>query len=115
MEMHELSDYRKQRNLTKMAKVAAVVLGLTALGYIGVTLLQHAGPWLTITSRFMLESQMVNSEASVDSVDAQAGSGAATAAVPVPPASHTMTHDFDYFPDHYVNQATKNEEPVATF
>ena len=23
--------------------------------------------------------------------------------------------DFDYFPAHYVNQASKNEEPVATF
>jgi hypothetical protein len=26
-----------------------------------------------------------------------------------------MRSDFDYFPDHYVNQATKNAEPIETF
>ena len=30
-------------------------------------------------------------------------------------ASATPSRDFDYFPDHYVNQATEPAEPIATF
>ena len=30
-------------------------------------------------------------------------------------SSATPSRDFDYFPDHYVNQATEPAEPIATF
>lgn len=117
METHELRKYLKLRQpkFADMARVAAFVLGLAMFGYVGVTLLQHAGPSLTAASRFMPESQMVNLESSTDSVDAQGTSGTATAAVPAASTPRPVTRNFDYFPDHYVNQATTNEEPVATF
>jgi len=39
----------------------------------------------------------------------------ASAAIPVTSDANAAVQSFDYFPAHYVNQATKNEEPVATF
>ena len=44
----------------------------------------------------------------------QPGTGTA-AAIPAPPAATEARRDFDYFPDQYTNQATKVEDPVATF
>jgi len=94
--------YRARHQLTQSAKLIAALLGLSAFGYIGILVLEHAGSSLTAASEFTLESQMVAGTA-----DAPATFGRATAAVPAP--------DFDYFPDHYVNQATKNAEPIETF
>lgn len=44
----------------------------------------------------------------------QPGLGTA-AAMPAQPAATAAQRAFDYFPDHYINQATKIEDPVATF
>jgi hypothetical protein len=39
----------------------------------------------------------------------------ATSAAPAMPRSTAAPSDFDYFPDHYVNQATKIEAPIENF
>ena len=39
----------------------------------------------------------------------------ASAATKVTSDANAGAQHFDYFPAHYVNEATKNEEPVATF
>jgi len=114
MRQHENRRYTGPRNVMRTSKVIVVLFGLAALGYVAVTVIEHAGPLLSAASSFMLESRMVNPEPPIDAADAQAASGAASAAMPITPAT-SDGRAFDYFPDHYVNQATKIADPVATF
>lgn len=113
MGTHELCKYpnRRQRKLAGSGRIT--VLALAIFGY-GLAVRQHAGLALTAASQFMLESQAAALEWPAHSIDRQGTS--ATAAVPVgAPSMKPVTREFDYFPDHYVNQATKAEEPIATF
>ena len=70
----------------RILKAAGVLLGLAALGYFAIGVVEHAGP----------------SPRTASSAIATSGSS-------------SRGRDFDYFLDQYVNQATTNEELVATF
>ena len=48
-------------------------------------------------------------------MDVQAAIGAATGAVRMEAAATAPARNFDYFPGHYLNRATKIEEAVPTF
>ena len=65
---------------------------------------------MTAASELTLESQRVAGTA-----DSPATFGRATAAVPAASSPKSVGPDFDYFPDHYLNQATRNAEPIETF
>ena len=95
-------------NFKLLAKIAFVLPGLAILGFAvaigGNSRLSSDG-----ISRPAGASQMSNPGTSPTAADAQTG-GAATTVAPA-----AAQRDLDYFPDHYVNQATKIEDPIATF
>ena len=86
------------------------LLGLGALGYIVIAVAIHAPPLLSATSRYAPESRTINLKA--ETAGAQATGGVLSA---VEPTAYTPQPDVDYFPNRYVNQATKIEDPISTF
>ena len=94
------------------ATTVLIVLGVAALGYIAVVPVELAAPQMNEASWFSLNSQLMRSEGGTQRVDSQVTAGVATAAVP---AGSAAQRNFDYFPNHYVNQATEIEPPIATF
>ena len=104
-----------RHNIATTLKAMLVLLGLASIAYVVVVLAEHsAPPLLNAIAQFALESQMVSSEPPIKTLDSQAG--VATAGVPAKPAAATATQpDVDYFPNRYLNQATKIEDPIATF
>ena len=114
MRKHETRHDSRRGNIARAGKIIVVLFGLVVLGYIEVAVSEHAGPALNTVSGYMLGSRMVNPEPASEAADARTGAGAAAAAVPATPAA-SGGKEFDYFPDHYVNHATKVEEPIATF
>lgn len=104
--------YSGQHPIARTLKATIALLGVVAVGYVAVVLVEHSGPLFNTASQFARESQRVSSETATQTVDSQAA-GMATAAVPE--TAKAPRRDFDYFPDHYVNQATKIEDPIPTF
>ena len=96
-------------------KATLALIGLASVGCVVVVLAdQSAPPLLNAIAQFALESQMVSSEPAIQTLDSQPG--VATAGVPNTPAAATAAQpEVDYFPNGYVNQATKIEDPIATF
>jgi hypothetical protein len=104
-----------RHNIALTLKATLALLGLASVGYVVVVLAEHsAPPLLNAIAQFALESQMVSSEPAIQTLDSQPG--VATAGVPKTPAAATTAQpEVDYFPNGYVNQATKIEDPIATF
>jgi hypothetical protein len=104
-----------RHNIAPTLKATLVLLGLAFVGYVVVVLAEHsAPPLLNAMAQFALESQMMSSEPPIKTLDSQAG--VATAGIPGAPAAATAAQpEVDYFPNGYVNQATKIEDPIATF
>ena len=115
MSIPEPRNQPRRHNAAQVVKATVAFLGIAALTYIAVVAAQHSLPLLNASSGFALESRMMNPEAATEIVDAQAASGEATAAVPTAPTVTAPAIDVDYFPNHYVNQATKIEEQPPTF
>jgi hypothetical protein len=92
--------------------VTLSLLGIAVLCYIAVAPIEYAAPQMNNFSWAAPRGQAMRSEAATESVDSQAGTGVAVAAVPT---ESVAPRNFDYFPDHFVNQATKTEDPIATF
>ena len=114
MAIHETRNYSRRHNAAHVVKAAVAFLGITALAYIAVVAAPHS-LLLPNVSSGLLESRMMNPEAATEMVDAQAASGEATAAVATAAAVTALAMDVDYFPNHYVNQATQIEEQPPTF
>jgi hypothetical protein len=109
MAMYATRHYFGRHNFTSVAKTAFVLLGLAVLGYFAVAV---GGNWRLSPGGISgpaAASQMSNANASTGTADAQTG-GVTTTAVPA-----AAQPDVDYFPNGYVNQATKIEDPIATF
>jgi hypothetical protein len=104
-----------RHNIAPTLKATLALLGLASVGYVVVVLAEHsAPPLLNAIAQFALESQMVSSEPAIQTLDSQPG--VATAGIPRAPAAATAAQlEVDYFPNGYVNQATKIEDPIATF
>jgi hypothetical protein len=102
-----------QHPTARMAKAGVGLTAVAALGYVIAVAVEHGGPWLNLASSFALESQMVAPEAATDTRDADTSGGTASAAVARTEAA--PGRDFDYFPDHYRNQAKEPAEPIDTF
>ncbi len=104
-----------RHNIAPTLKATLALLGLASVGYVVVVLAEHsAPPLLNAIAQFALESQMVSSEPPIRTLDSQPG--VATAGIPRAPAAATTAQpEVDYFPNGYVNQATKIEDPIATF
>ena len=104
-----------RHSIAPTLKTTLVMLGLASVGYVVVVLAEHsAPPILNAIAQFALESQMVSSEPPIKTLDSQPG--VATARVPRASAAATGTQpEVDYFPNGYVNQAIKIEDPIATF
>jgi hypothetical protein len=105
MANHETRDYFGRRKVRHVVNATVSLLGLAALGYLAAPLVGQSLP--------------PRSAASATANQAAIGSGQtatnADAASPLAPTATAPNRDFDYFPDHYVNQATKAEEPIPTF
>jgi hypothetical protein len=85
-------------------KTAALIVGFTAVGYLAATVAEHVPrPF----SGVALESPMTTGTvpAGLD----KAPGAAAAASLPAP------AEQADYFPDHYVNHATRVDDQPATF
>jgi hypothetical protein len=109
MATHATRHYFGRHDLRSVAKVAFPLLGLGAVGYIVIAVAIHAPPSLSAASRYAPESRIIN--LAPETADAQA-TGVVSAAEP---KAYTLQPDIDYFPNRYVNQATKIEDPIATF
>jgi hypothetical protein len=107
---HATRHYFGQHNLRSVTKAAFPLLGIGALGYIVIAVAMHAPPLLSAAPRYAPESQIINP--APETVDVQATAGVLSAAEP---RAYTPQPDVDYFPNRYVNQATKVEDPIATF
>jgi hypothetical protein len=99
-----------RHNLRSVTKAAFPLLGIGALGYIVIAVAMHAPPLLSAAPRYAPESRIINP--ATETADAQATAGVLSAAEP---RAYTPQPDVDYFPNRYVNQATKIEDPIATF
>jgi hypothetical protein len=115
MAIHKTRHKPGRHNIAATLKATLVLLGLASVGYVVVVLAEHSAPsLLNAISQSALESQMVSSESPIKTLDSQPG--VATASVPRAPAAATSAQpEVDYFPSGYVNQATKIEDPIATF
>jgi len=87
--MDRTSSDKSGNGIVRGIKGAAAVVVLAALGYVAIGAAHHE-PKTSVTQ-------------------------ASAAATANEPARSATTRDFDYFPDHYVNQATKDEESAPTF
>jgi orotate phosphoribosyltransferase len=114
MAIHKTRQNPGRFNIAATLKAMIVLLGLASVGYVVVALAEHSAPsLLNAISQSALESQMM-SLAPGKTWDSLAG--VATAGVPTAPAAATAAQpEVDYFPNGYVNQATKIEDPIATF
>ena len=99
-----------RHNLRLVTKAAFPLLGIGALGYIVIAVAMHAPPLLSAALSYASESRIIN--AAPETADAQATAGVLSAAEP---RAYAAQPDVDYFPNRYVNQATKIEDPIATF
>ena len=115
MATNRASRHLRQYNVAKALKAAGLVVGFSAFGYFAIEIARHAGPPLNAAAGYALESQMANLEVAAQPQGSQPGAGTAIAAGPTATAAGAPVRDFDYFPDHYVNRATKFEEPIPTF
>jgi acyl-CoA synthetase (AMP-forming)/AMP-acid ligase II len=115
MPMHKTRHNPGRHNIAATLKAMIVLLGLASVGYVVVVLAEHSAPsLLNAISQSALEGQMMSLAPATKTWDSLAG--VATAGVPTAPAAATATQpDVDYFPNGYVNQATKIEDPIATF
>jgi hypothetical protein len=107
--------FGRHYHATPVVKLAALLVGSVVLGPIAVALVGHAPRWPSAASGASPASRTSNPGVSSGISDTHAGIGIATAAASAVPATTAAQRDFDYFPDHYLNQATKIEEPMATF
>jgi hypothetical protein len=110
MQTHATRHYFGSHNLRSVTKAAFPLLGIGAVGYIVIAVAMHAPPSLSAAPRYAPESRIINS--APETADAQATAGVLSAAEP---RAYTAQPDVDYFPNRYVNQATKIEAPIATF
>ena len=94
-----------RHNRRSMAKAVFVLLALAAVGYLAMGTGGNSRHLHDGVSAKATASQMSYSY-SMEADDAQG-----VLAKSATPAQR----DFDYFPDRFVNQATKVEEPVSTF
>jgi hypothetical protein len=116
MPLQQTHRYSGRRDhATPLVKFVALLVGLVVFASIAVALVGHAPAWLSTASGASPASRTSNSAASTAIPAKQAGAGVATAAIPEAPAAAAEHRNFNYFPDHYVNRATKSEEPIATF
>ncbi len=109
MAIHATRHYFGRHHFISVAKTAFVLLGLALLGYFAVAEGGNSRLSPDGISGAAVASQMSNSNASTETAVTRTGGVATTA---VPPAAQ---RDVDYFPNGYVNQATKIEDPIATF
>lgn len=107
--------FGRRDHATPLVKLVALLVGLFVFASIAVALVGNTPAWLSTASGALPTSRTSNSAASTAIPATEAGTGVATIAVPEAPAATAEHRNFDYFPDHYVNRATKNEEPFATF
>ena len=115
MAMHKTRHSSGRHNIAPTLKATLALLGLASVGYVVAVLAEHsAPPLLNAIAQFALESQMVSAEPAIQTLDSPPG--VATAGIPrAPPAPTIAQPEVDYFPNGYVNQATKIEDPIATF
>ncbi len=103
LKIHVLSDTRARRRASKgfalatIIVTAIIVLGAASLGSLG----DHSVSALTDASAHTRHATTLDAGKAMQ-VDSAA-------------ESTDRQRDFDYFPDHYRNQATEPAEPIATF
>ena len=85
MAIHKTRHNSGRHNIAPTLKATLALLGLASVGYVVVVLAEHSAPSLLNAI----------SQSALE--------------------SQMMSLDIDYFPNGYVNQATKIEDPIATF
>ena len=114
MSIHESRGHIRRHHAIQLVKAIVASIGIATLTGIVAVAAQHTAPSGHEFSSFAPGGRMTHPGPSTTPVDAQT-SGAATPAVSTAPTAAAPARDFDYFPDHYVNQATKIEEQPVTF
>jgi hypothetical protein len=109
MSIHATRLYFGRHNFILVTKTAFVLLGLAVLNYFAVAIGGKSRLSPDGISGPAAASQISNSNASIGTADAPTGGVAATA------VRAAAQPDVGYFPNGYVNQATKLEDPIATF
>ena len=106
MEDHATNIHFTLNTRARLVKTTAVLFGTIVVGSLTLALLGHTMPAMHAASDPLREGRTLNAQATKDS-----------AATPISASrqANRPERDFDYFPDHYVNQAMKIEEPISTF
>jgi len=103
LKVHVLSSARTRRRASKGFALAAIIV--TAIIVLGASSLGSLGD---LSVRALTDASANTSHATMlDRARAMPVKDAAQGAA--------RQRDFDYFPDHYRNQATEPAEPIATF
>ena len=100
VKIHEFSSSRERRSTRKGFALLAIIV--TAILVLGAASFVSFEPFQASTLGHA--NATIHRAASVD-----------TAPPTDPTASGKRQREFDYFPDHYRNQATEPAEPMATF
>ncbi|HEY4138771.1 MAG TPA: hypothetical protein VGN65_09980 [Casimicrobiaceae bacterium] len=102
--IHDLSTSRAKR-VRMTSRFAVGVIIATAVVVVGTTSFTSHGDWSTAAL----------GDASATTRATALMATKSSMAVGDPASSADPSRGFDYFPDHYVNQAREPAEPIATF
>ena len=115
MSDHETRQQSRRRNAAQILKAAVGFLVITAFTYIAVVAVQHSPPSPDESSVFASEIPTMDPKPLGETADSHAARQQAAVAKRGMSGQKAPAKDFDYVPDHYVNQATKIEEQPPTF
>lgn len=112
MSIHELRNHSRRRSIARAVQAAVGYTVVAAVTYIAVVAVQHSPAAPAASSVSASEVPRMNRKPLAETAEMHAAGQTAKAAAPV---AAVPGRDFDYFPDHYVNQATRSEEQPPTF
>jgi hypothetical protein len=115
MSVHELRNHSRRRGTAQVVKATVGFMVIAALTYVAVVAVQHSPAAPDASWASASEVPMMNPKPLAGTADIHAARPTAKVATPDTSAQKAPGRDFDYFPDHYVNQATRIEEQPPTF
>ncbi len=115
MSVHELRNHSRRRSIAQVVKASVGFMVIAALTYIAVVAVQRSPAAPDTSWASASEVPMINPKPLAGTADVHTARPAAQVPTPDTSALKAPARDFDYFPDHYVNQATRIEEQPPTF
>ena len=110
--IHDLSTSRAKRaRMTSRFAVGSIIAAAVVI--VGIELFTSLGDWSS--AAFGDASATTRATALIGTKSSIGASDPASRADPDPASRADPSRGFDYFPDHYVNQAKEPAEPIASF